>query len=168
MNLQPEVPEPEESGSDGQQVRAEDKEDLSLPQPVGRPMTDAITGLASSNSRAFGGEVASTLIAGATSQMSVELDQTRKELTEQRKQNDQLNRELSDEKIRSAVLAERISSFRSTRHLKNLGIAVGTLIFGTGVQLVRGGSQEFGIAGIAVGVLLLFFSWLSAPKGGDK
>lgn len=118
MNSTPEVPEPEESGSDGQQVRAEDKGDLSLPQPVGRPMTDAITGLASSNSRAFGGEVASTLIAGATSQMSVELDQTRKELTEQRKQNDQLSRELSDEKIRSAVLAERISSFHSTRHLK--------------------------------------------------
>lgn len=168
MSSQSEVPEPKDSGSDGQQVTAKENEDVPLPQSVGQPMTDAITGLASSHSRAFGGEVASTLIAGATSQMSVELEQTRGELAEQRKKNDQLNRELSDERIKRAVLAERISSFRSTRHLKNLGIAVGTLIFGTGVQLIWSGTHETGIAGVALGTLLLLFSWFSAPKGGDK
>lgn len=168
MSLQSEIPEPKDSGSDGQQVRAEESEEISLPQQVGQPMSKTIAGLAASNSRAFGGEVASALIAGATSQMSVELDQAREELTRQRERNDQLNREISAEKIKSAVLAERINSFRSTRHLKNLGIATGSLIFGIGIQLIKSGSLESGVAGIALGTLLLLFSWLSVPKGGDK
>ncbi|TMU22860.1 hypothetical protein E0L35_15455 [Halomonas sp. ATBC28] len=78
------VPEPEDSGSDGRQEKSDSKSEIVDLQPVGRPMEQAITGLAANNSRAFGGEVASTLIAGATSQMAVELDQIRKELHEQR------------------------------------------------------------------------------------
>ncbi|MEW8026564.1 MAG: hypothetical protein AB2792_20695 [Candidatus Thiodiazotropha sp.] len=71
MNSQTEEPEPENSGSDGKQVRAEEVDTVKEFQPVGRPMANAISGLAASNARAFGGEVASTLIAGATSQMAV-------------------------------------------------------------------------------------------------
>lgn len=162
-----EVPKPENSGSDGQQVKAEDSEQSAELQPVGRPLASAITGLAASHSRALGGEVASTLIAGATSQMATELEQTRSDLAKEREKNEELYKTLSEEKIRGAVLSERISSFRSSRHLKNIGIAFGSLIFGVGAQLTNDGSIAPGIAGIAIGMILMIFSWASAPKGGD-
>ncbi len=167
MKVQTDIPKPEDSGSDGLQTKADAAGALIEPQPVGRPMAKAITGLAASNSRAFGGEVASALIAGATSQMAVELDQTRHELSEQRQKNDRLTSDLTDEKIMSAVLAERIDSFRSSRHLKNIGISVGSLILGLGVQAIRSETFAYGIAGVAIGIVLLAFSWAAVPKGGQ-
>ncbi len=162
------VPEPHVSGSDGSQVTAEVSEDCISSQQVGRPMTNAITGLAATNSRAFGGEVASTLIAGATSQMSVELDQTKVELNEQREKNERLTQELTSEKIKSAILGERIESFRSSRHLKNIGIAIGSILLGTGVQLIKMESLAYGVSCLVIGAILIIFSWASAPKRGDK
>lgn len=168
MNTETNIPEPADSGSNGKQVKADIVEGFVEPQPVGRPMVKAITGLAATNARAFGGEVASALIAGATSQMAIELDQTRQELNGQRLKNEKLTSDLSNEKIKSAVLAERIDSFRSSRHLKNVGITVGSLLLGTGFQLIKSGSTAYGGAAVATGSVLLIFSWASAPKGGEK
>lgn len=168
MNSEIDVPEPEDSGSDGRQEKSEHKSEVVDLQPVGRPMERAITGLAASNSRAFGGEVASTLIAGATSQMAVELDQIRKELHGQREKNERVMADLSEEKIKSAVLSERVDSFRSTRHLKNIGIAVGTLSLSVGLQLIDSNLSAYGVAALVIGSVLLLVSWMAAPKGDDK
>lgn len=100
--------------------------------------------------------VASTLIAGATSQISVELSQTKLELAQLRNKHEVLANTLSDVRIQKAVLAERIDAFRLTRHLKNIGIAVGTLLVGVGVQLVRSdATMVYGVASILVGALLV-------------
>lgn len=169
MNTEANIPEPEDSGSNGKQVKADIVEGVVDLQPVGRrTVANAITGLAATNARAFGGEIASTLIAGATAQMANELDQTRQELNDQRNKNEKLVSDLSNEKIKSAVLAERIDSYRSSRHLKNVSIAAGSLFFGTGVQLIRSGSTASGVAGVAIGSVLLIFSWASVPKGGER
>lgn len=162
------IPEPPDSGSNGKQVKADIAEGVVMLQPVGRSMANTITGLAATNARAFGSEITSALIAGATSQMSHELDQTRQELRDQRIKNEKLASELSNEKIKRAVLTERIDSFRSSRHLKNVSIAAGSLFFGTGVKLIDSGSTAYGVAGVAIGTLLIIFSWSSAPKGGEK
>lgn len=77
---------------------------------------------------------------------------------------------LSDERIQKAVLSERIDAFRLTRHLKNIGIAVGTLLVGVGVHLVQSDAAGayYGIASIIVGALLLIVGWISVPKEGGK
>ncbi len=168
MNSEINVPEPEDSGSDGRQEKSENKNEIANPQPVGRPMEQAITGLAANNSRAFGGEVASTLIAGATSQMAVELDQIRRELHDQRVKNEGLMTELSDEKIKSAVLSERVKSFRSSRHLKNVGVAVGALSLSAGLQLIDNDLSAYGVAALVIGSVLLLASWMTAPRGDEK
>lgn len=168
MNEQLEVPEPEDSGSDGTQEKADASRKLVPSKPLTTPIAEAITGLAVSHSRAFGGEVASTLIAGATSQMAIELNQTKEELSVLRKKLESVTSALSNEKVEKAVLNTRIEEFRSTRHLKNIGIAVGTLLVGTGVQLAPGDSPEYGVATIIVGALLLIVGWISAPKEGGK
>jgi len=100
--------------------------------------------------------------------MANELNQTKYELTQLRGKNESLVNILSDERIQKAVLAERIDAFRSTRHLKNIGIAVGTLLMGIGVQLVRSDATAYGTAAIIVGAIMLIAGWLSVPKEGGK
>ncbi|MDD2914422.1 MAG: hypothetical protein PHP70_03815 [Gallionella sp.] len=161
------IPIPKESGSDGHQVKADVSGELVQAQPLTH-MVQAITGLAASNARFFGGEVASTLIAGATSQMSAELAQTKQELGALRQKYEVLSNSFADERIQKAILAERIDSFRSSRHLKNIGISVGTLLLGIGAQLIKIDYVPHGIASIVIGALLVLLSWLSVPKGADK
>lgn len=162
------VPEPEDSGSDGTQTQANTSQSLVTSQSLMYPIAEAITGLASSNSRVFGGEVASTLIAGAASQMATELAQTKQELAKLREKNDTLTTDLSEERTQKAIYKERIDNYSTTRHLKNIGIAVGTLLIGVGIQLIRNNFEAYGLASIIVGALLLVVGWISVPKGGDK
>lgn len=163
-----ELPEPEDSGSDGRQIKADTKNELIPARPLVLSVASVVAGLAVSNSRAFGGEVAATLIAGATSQMAVELEQAKHDLATLRLKNDTLVDVLTEERIQKAIMIERIDSFRSTRHLKNIGIAIGTLLLSAGFQLIKNGADSYGLCSIAFGFLLLLAGWLSAPKGGDK
>lgn len=168
MNDPIEVPTPEESGSYGTQTKADATQELVAAKPLVAPMADAITGLAASHSRAFGGEVASTLIAGATSQMAIELNEAKHELTRLREKLENVTTALADEKVKAAVLTTRIQEFRSTSHLKNIGIAVGTLLVGIGIQMVQGNTPSYGVATVIVGALLVVIGWITAPKEGEK
>ncbi|TMU22859.1 hypothetical protein E0L35_15450 [Halomonas sp. ATBC28] len=76
--------------------------------------------------------------------------------------------DLSEEKIKSAVLSERVNSFRSSMHLKNIGIAVGTLSLSAGIQLIDNDLSAYGIAALVIGSVLVLVSWVTAPKGDDK
>lgn len=163
------IPLPDKTGSDGSQVRADTQAQELIPaKPSSMPMADAITGLASSNSRAFGGEVASTLVAGVASQMASELQNTKAELSSLRGRLDVSACDLTNERIKSAVLAERLHSFQATRHLKNVGVAIGTLLFGIGIQLARSGTIGMGVTAVVIGSVLILISWISVPRGGDK
>jgi hypothetical protein len=163
-----EVPEPQDSGSDGSQIKADLAHEFIPSQQLTNPMAQAISGLAASNSRAFGGEVASTLIAGATSQMSIELNQTKEELAVLRDKYESLMNSLAEVRIKKAVLSERIVGFNSTRHLKNIGIAIGGILLGLGVKLIGDNAQAYGFGAIIVGALLLIAGWFSTPKEGEK
>ncbi len=56
------------------------------------------------------------------------------------------------------MLAERISSYRSSRHLKDLGVAIGSLLLGLGVKLIQTNSNALGMASVIGGVLLILAS----------
>lgn len=169
MVNQERIPLPDRSGSDGSQIEADaNTQELVPATPIAMPMADVITGLASSNSRAFGGEVTSALIAGVASQMSNDLRQTKAELSSERIKAETSASDLANERIKSAVLSERIHAFQATRHIKNVGVAVGTMLLGTGVQLSRTGNAPVGITAAIIGAVLVLISWVSVPRGGDK
>lgn len=163
------IPFPDESGSDGSQAKADTNiQELVPAKANAMPMADSIIGLASSNSRAFGGEVASAWVVGVASQMASELQQTKAELSSVRVKAEASANDLSHERVKSAVLSERLRAFQATRHIKHLGVAVGTLLLGTGFQLSRTGNTPLGITAAIIGALLVLVSWLSVPRGGDK
>lgn len=166
MNSEIKIPTPQDSGADGSQIKAESATLNIHTQQVG--IAQAITGLAASNSRAFGGEVASTLIAGATSQMAIELTQTKQELKDLRETYSQQTQSLANERIQSAVLSERIDSYRSSRHLKNIGISIGSVLIGLGITLITDKLEIYGFPSLIIGAILMISSWASAPKKGDK
>jgi hypothetical protein len=166
LNSEIKIPTPQDSGADGSQIKAEMATPKTDTQQVG--MAQAITGLAASNSRAFGGEVASTLIAGATSQMSIELMQTKQELKDLRESYSQQTQDLANERIQSAVLSERIDSYISSRHLKNISISIGSVLIGIGITLITNKLEIYGFSSLIIGAILMIFSWASAPKGGGQ
>ena len=163
-----ETPRPPDTGSDGSQTSPGSDFSLIESQPLTSHLARTIAGLAESNNRAFGGAITSALVAGATSHMARELAQAQTELACLRKKNEALTDTLSEFKSKNAVLIERIDSYRTNRHLKNLGIFAGTSILGIGIKLVIGKQNGYGLPLMVVGTLLLVLSWLSAPKGGDK
>ena len=164
-----ETPEPSNSGTDGSQAEGDLTSELIEARPLeGLQIAQAIEGLAASNTRAFGGEVASALIAGVTSQLASELQYTKQDVTRLRNEIDVLKESLSGANIQKAVLEERIESYRSNRHLKNLGIFLGTTLLGVGIQLFKNELDTYGYASLIFGALLLGMCWYSAPKGGDK
>lgn len=163
-----EVPKLSDSGSDGNQIKADVNYELISAKPLTNQGAQAIIGLAASNAKYLGGEVTSALVVGVTSQMSAELSQTKQELVAMRDKNEALMHALADERIKKAVLIERIEGFNSTRHLKNIGIAIGGILLGIGVKLIGDNVQPYGLAAIIVGSLLLIAGWFSTPKEGDK
>ena len=163
-----EAPTPSASGSDGSQTQEDASRTQLEVRPPALPMAQAIRGLAASNAWAFGGEVASTLIAGATSQMAIELQQTKEDLASIREKNEELAHSVSTAQTEKAVLVERIDAYRANLHLRNFGIAAGTILFGVGVHLIRDSSVGLGIGSLSIGILLLILGWYAAPKGGDR
>ncbi len=163
------IPEPENSGSDGRQVEADSTSELIEAKPwEGLPMAKAIEGLAASNNRAFGGEVASALIAGATTQLALELQYSKAEILKLRETNDSLRDQLSKADTKKAVLEERIDAFRNNRHLRNIGIFIGTTLLAAGIKLFDINQSKYGYASLLFGALLLITCWYSAPRGGKK
>lgn len=156
------VPEVDDLGADGCQVAAELPTPLTISQRL--PLQGAISDLATTHSRSFGGEVAATLIAGATSQMAIELDNTKSKLTEVEFKADSLAERLSKSEKSNAVLNEKLMSHSRIRNLTGFGIFVGTILLGAGIQLVAIDQIAYAAAAICIAVLLLILSWQSGSE----
>ncbi len=165
-----EIPKPSDSGSDGSQSIPESSSDL-VPSSQLQELSIAHTvqGIASSKSRAFGSEVTSALIAGITSQLSTELQYSKCEAVKLQGKNEQLTQQLSDELVTNAVLNERLKAFHSTKHIRNLGIAVGTALVTTSIILFDTTQfQSYGYAALGIGIVLLLAGWFVPVRGDEK
>lgn len=152
-----EIPQPDDSGSSGTQ-KPTSAEVLSIDKvsPLdGLPIAAAVEGLATTRSKSLGGEVAASLLAGSFTQLSYDLQRTRKQLDEAYNRLDEAERELSDAKTRVAVLEERVQSLSRERHRKNVSIASGMLLVSIGIELSRNNLASYGIILIILGVLLV-------------
>ena len=128
-------PEPDDTGSSGTQetsvVKAEIEKEVLL---HGLPITRTVEGLAATKSRGMGGEVVAGLLAGSFTQLSQDLQQTKSELSTTQGKLDETKEVLSNFKVKSAVLSERVKSLTSGRHLKKLSITAGTALVGISIR----------------------------------
>ena len=165
-----EIPKPTDSGSDGSQsIAAPATELVPSYQLTELSIAHTVQGIAASKSRAFGSEVTSALIAGITSQLSTELQYSKNEVVRLQGKNEQLSQQLSDERVTNAVQGERLKAFRTMRHLRNFGIAVGTTLVTTSLVLLDTELfRSYGYAALGIGVLLVLAGWFMPLRGGDK
>ncbi len=165
-----EIPKPTETGSAGtQQAGTSALVTVTEESPLsGLPITQRVEGLAASHPRSMGGEVAANLIAGSFSQLSHDLQTTRDELNSTRGELKQALTDLSDIRIRAAVLEERANAAERDKHLKNLSIATGTILIGIGIELYRNNFDKFGFIVGGLGLLLVILGWFTRKGGAEK
>jgi hypothetical protein len=132
------------------------------------PMARIVEGLAAAHARSMGGGVASTLIAGAFSQLSYAFEETKQELHTTRQRLDETRTELSGSKTEVAVLRERVGTGSKIKHLTNLAITVGAVLIGLSMNFYQ--RQVYVLANVLclLGVLLILVGWFSTPGGAEK
>jgi len=155
------IPEPRDSGSSGtQQPATAEIVPVERVSPLeGLPIAQAVEGLAATRFKSMGGEIAAGLLAASFTQLSYDLQSARQDLLDAQKRLREVETELSETRITSAVLEERVKSINREKHRKNLCLTSGTLLFGIGVEFSRNRLVAVGLTLIAFGVLLVFLGW---------
>lgn len=161
-----EIPVPDDSGSSGEQKSASGEYLPAKPQK-GLPVVDALEGLGPSAMRRLG-EFGSVFVTAYPRQLADEIQDLKEEIRQLRESSESGRDELESERIKNAVLAERIESDSRNRHLRNLGITVGTGLASTGILMSRAKIDGYSVGLIFVGVLLLLASWFASSKRKDS
>ena len=159
------IPIPDQSGSRGSQLAADTSQVFVEARPFnGLHIASAIEGLAATNTRAFGGDVASVFIAAATRQIAQDCNDLKADNRRLADRIESLRDELETTRTQNAVLTERIRSEGKNKHLRNLGITVGTALIGFGIALSRVSQDGYSTGAFVFGVLLLLLGWFSGSK----
>ncbi|MGZ8947798.1 MAG: hypothetical protein ACXW1W_20520 [Methylococcaceae bacterium] len=162
------IPIPDRSGSSGNQVAANGKQQFIEAHPLqGLQIASTIEGLAAANTKAFGGEVAAAVIAAASRQINQDFSEVKRENQRLNDRIEKMRDELETTRTKNAVFAEKIRSEGKNKHLRNLSITVGTALIGIGITLNRtsvNGLDSYSIGALVFGVLLLFLGWFSGAK----
>jgi len=130
----------------------------------GLPIASAIEGIATNNTRNFGGEIASRLMAGAMQQIANDTNGLKMENCRLIERNDSLMEDFGKMQVQHAILAEKIRSEGRNKHLRNLSITVGTSLIGIGITLSRTNLDAYSIGAIIFGGSLLLLGWFSGPR----
>lgn len=169
MTDKKDLPIPDTSGSSGKQTSADDYSEPQVFKPLeGLHIAKTIEGLAASNSKAFGSEVASTLLAGVTSQLSFNYQELQAEYKKLCAKYESQRDTLDSTRTTVAILKERINAERNNKVLRNLCITLGTSALTTGVFLSRSGLDNYSYVAYGFGLILFLLGWFSNPKSGDK
>lgn len=160
------MPTPTDSGASGTQ-QGDQVPDVQVESPMtGLPIVTTMEGLAAGHARSMGGEVTAALIVGSFKQMNHNLQEAQKELHDLRNKLEVDLGQLSDHKVKTAVLEERVKSFSRDRNIKNLCITIGMALIGIAIDLFRNNLRLLGVLMVILGVVLLLIGWLS-PEGGS-
>lgn len=167
MTDESQIPEPTDSGADGEQQESKTVT-VEVASQTPFPIVQTVQGLAATKSRAFGNEITSALVAGVTGQLARELEESKTEVRALRGANEKLTSALSESSTKTAVLKERIVAYRANRHLGNVGILIGTALLGGSLQLYQ---NDLGLLAVLCGIagsILVLFGWFNAPKGDES
>lgn len=164
------IPEPEDSGSSGTQVRGADTATSLVPErvPVGRPLEQTIVGLAATNPRNMGGEFGASLLAGSFSHISLELAETKEELRKCRADLDSSRSKLEEARVNVATIKEKLASAESEKSIRSVCLVGGTAVVGFGIDQVRGGQLTAGWILVGVGVVFALIGWFSVGRRAEK
>lgn len=163
------IPEIGETGSTGAQEEASTS--LTLPDQESHfepmPMTNIVHGLAATNARSLGGEVAAQLLAGSFAQIANELKDTKASLRAERNELDTLRTDLSTTRTRKAVLRERVSALTHVRYVGNFLITIGLALIGVSIELSRNDSEGLSYVLGGLSLVMVIVGW-SLPVSGRK
>lgn len=159
-----EVPIPDDSGSSGDQKSATTTGQILPARPQrGLPVVDALEGLAASTAKRLG-EFGSAMLAATARQLADDNQDLKDENRRMQELLESLRNDRESERIKNAVLTERIESDGRNRHLRNLGITVGTGLASTGIILLRTTDDNSAWGLVVTGSLLLLAAWLAPTK----
>lgn len=160
------IPKPTDTGSAGTQQPGTITALVAEPsRPLeGLPIAQRLEGLAAARPRSMGGEIAASLVAGSFTQLSNDLNETRRDLQGTQQELRSSQDALAECQVKAAVLDEKVKANSRERHLRNLSIAIGTALIGFAIELTRHNLDAVGYVLGGVGVLLLLFGWFSVPK----
>jgi len=160
--------EPTETGATGEQSTEKEQQLVTTHEtPFEKsPVVDAVAGLAAGASRSIGGMAAASLLAGSFAQMNKELDEAKKDLKDLRGELSDTKDDLGAAKTQVAVLQERLHQVAQTRHLRNLGITVGTGLIALAIRFYSQGLSAASVLTAVLGALLILLGWLFRPGTG--
>ncbi|MBO2629533.1 hypothetical protein [Shewanella algae] len=164
-----EIPSPDSSGISGGQKTEGNISNMVGASPLeGLHLAKTITGLTSSHSRAFGGEVASAVIAGATTQLHIDHQDLKNKYEKLAIKLEEQRNELETIRTKNAVLIQKIKGEAATKHLRNFAITIGTSIVASGIFLSRNQFYDYAYGAYFVGVILLVLGWYTGPTEDEK
>jgi len=162
--MTPPIPDPQKSGGAGTQAAASAPANVTVLDDTpayGTHITDALRGLAATNTKRMGGDVGAQLLVASVSTITDDLQSTKRELRETRQNLDKTKDELAATRVENGVLKERLSNLNGIRHLRNIGIVIGTALFGYGLKMNSPGN--IGHSLMAIGILMILLSWFAGP-----
>lgn len=165
------IPIPQDSGSLGSQQTSSAPPVTTTPDsPLeGLPIiARRVEGLVITHPQDMGGNVVATLLSGMLSQTSDDLQKTRIELNNAHENYSRLSQECSEAKTKSAVLQEKVDANARVQDQREIGIFIGTVIVGIGIELYKNNIEKLGWIVGALGLLLLYLSRFHKSKGAEK
>ncbi len=159
------IPIPDNSGASDKQTSGTSNGELVLSKPLeGLHMAQVIDGLASSHSKSLGGDVASALLAGATTQLASDYQEQKLKFYELSQKFEKQRDILEETRTENAVLKHTINSDRENKHLRNFAITMGTGLIGTGIFLSRSQLDNYAWGAYGIGAILVYLGWFTGPK----
>jgi hypothetical protein len=136
------------------------------------PLVTTLAGISTSNPKAFGPEVTTSLLRGSFQHIAHDLHATRAELTQVRLEMKTMERELSAEKVKTARLDQQLQGEVGSRFLKTTGVGVGAALIGYGINQIETPSVlTYVLLGVGVALVMIFGSLadvIRAMRGRSK
>ncbi len=165
----PEIPEPEDTGSDGsQEASTRDLVGTNPQSALGEyALHETIVAYAEQKNYR-GGETFTHFLVYINGYLSKEIEQANSKNTAASSDLQKLQSNLTNSLLENAVLKERLNADSNDRHLRHFAIAVGTLLLGLTPQLYQGHFDTTSIVLGISGVLLIIFGWWKRSKEIEK
>ena len=171
MTDESQIPKPDESGSSGQQQRADTQQGEYLPAKWAggdSPVSNAMGVLAASKSTAFGSEAATALIVANQRQAESDKNLLTKRNTELEHKLEKLRDDLEEARIRISKLEGKLETQTRLKRVRKLLTALAGLAVGVGTGFSLSDNTGISIAAFAAAVMCLFGSWFVEDKEGRE
>lgn len=169
MTDESQIPKPDESGSSGQQQRADTQQGEYLPaQWAGTPVSKAMGALAASKSTAFGSEAATAFIVANQRQAELDKNLLTKRNTELEHRLEKLRDNLEEARIRISKLEGRLEIQTRLKRVRKLLTVLAGLAVGVGTGFSLSDNTGISIAAFVAAVMCLVCSWFVEDKEGRE